>query len=259
MNDDLVSIAIIDTLEEAVRVSSRGRLADLLAYFNFIQETLIIAFKNGGNLLQLKNVPDNPKLFAFISTARAFSISRIAMDVTIRGYPMEGMALTRTLFELVQCTQYLVRHANLINDYLLGNLKLEKILKMAKKEGKKAEDSSFGRFWGLTSRYSHASPDSIALSLTTYEGNRITVNLVISDPKRIDDTAYGIMIALLTQYLIFRGILRYDTSVPKQLSERDKHIFDPKNIRRFAGFSSMSDQDLKDMYSLFTSENREST
>lgn len=167
MNNDLLSIELINRLEESVSQPARERLSDLLAYYEFMQETLLIAFKNKGTPLQLRNASENPKPFVFIATTRAFSISRIAMEITIRGYPMEGMALTRTLFELFHSTQYLARHPDFINAYLLGKLKLDKVLKMAKMENTESETSSFGRFWGLTSRYSHASPDLLALSLTT--------------------------------------------------------------------------------------------
>jgi hypothetical protein len=256
MNDDHLSIELINNLEESVSQLSRVRLADLLAYFEFIQESLIIAFNNGGNPLRLGNIPDNPKLFVFISTTRAFSISRIAMDVTIRGYPMEGMALTRTLFELFQSTQYLARHPKLINSFLMGKLKLEEVLKKTKLEVIKPREHSFGRFWGLASRYSHASPDSLALGLATREGNGITASLVISDPKRIDDTAYGIMGLLYMQYFIFRIMLRNDFTVTDQQMERDRHIFDSANIKKYIGLG-MSDEEIAQIHSLFDSEAEE--
>jgi hypothetical protein len=257
MNNDVLSIELINELEESVSKPARKRLSDLLAYYQFIQETLLIAFKNNGTPLQLKNVSDNPKPFVFIATTRAFSISKIAMEITIRGYPTEGMALTRTLFELFHSTQYLARHPNLINDYLAGKLKLDRVLKIAKMENMESETSNFGRFWGLTSRYSHASPDLLALALTTSPGNKVSASLVINDPKRIDDTAYGIVGALFMQYFIFRIILRNDFSVTDQLRERDGYIFDPANMRRYVGFSSMSDEELAQIHSLFASEAEE--
>lgn len=254
MNNDILSIELINKPEESVSQPARERLSDLLAYYEYIQETLLIAFNNGDVPLQLKNVSDNPKPFVFIATTRAFSISRIAMEITIRGYAMEGMALTRTLFELLQSTQYLARHPKLINDYLLGKLKLNKVLKMAKMEDPKSDTSNFGRFWGLMSPYSHASPGLLALSLTTGAGNKVTASLVVDVPKIIDDTAYGILGALYIQYFIFRIVLRDDFSVTDQLRERDKYIFDPANIRKYAGLSSMSDEELAQLYSLIASE-----
>jgi hypothetical protein len=254
MNEDLLSIELINTPEESVSQPARERLADLLSYYQFIQESLVVAFNNGGSPLRLANTSDNPKPFVFISTVRAFSISRVAMDVTIRGYPMEGMALTRTLIELMQCTQYLGRHPNYINLFLLGKLKLDEVLKMAKVEEGGPKENSFGRYWGLMSQYSHASPNSLALGLTTSGVNRITASLVITNTKIIDDTIYGIMSALLMQYWIFRSILKNDLSVTNQLRERDKSIFDSENIRKFAGLRSISDKDLADLFSFFTSE-----
>jgi len=254
MSHNLLSVEIVDKLEESVSQPALARLADHLAYFKFIQETLLVAFKNGDVPLQTSNVSVNPKPFVYISTTRAFSISKIAMEITIRGYPQEGMALTRTLFELFHSTQYLARHPNLINDYLLGTLKLEKILKMAKMEDPEIDMSSFGRFWGLMSRYSHASPDLLALTLTAKEGNKVEASLVVSDPKRIDDTVYGIMSALFMQYLFFRFTLKNDFSVTPQLRERDRYIFDPANIRRFTGLSSFSNEELAQIYPFIASE-----
>jgi hypothetical protein len=254
MNDDLLSIELINKLEDAVSQPARERLSALLSYYAYIQDTLLIAFNNGGMPLRLKNVNDNPKPFVFIATTRAFSISRIAMEMTIRGYPMEGMALTRTLFELLQCTQYLARHPLSTNDYLSGKLKLDRILKLVKREGATFQTGGFSKIWGLTSRYAHASPDLLALTLSTSAGNKVTASLVIDDPKRIDDTAYGIMGALFTQYFIFRVILRDDFSVMDQLRERDRFIFDPANIRKYAGLSSMSDEEVAQFHSVVAFE-----
>jgi hypothetical protein len=256
MTNDL-SITTIYSLEENIAGLSRNRLAGLLSYFKFIQETLVIAFDNDGKPLALQNVPNNPKLFAYISTTRAFSLSRVAMDITIKGYPFEGMALTRTLLELLQCTQYLVRHPQFIENFMKGNLKLEKVLQKAKKEGVIPENNNFGRFWGLLSNYAHATPDSLVLPLRTTDENKITISLVINDTKRIDDTAYGIMLSLLTYYLIFRGTLENDLDVTDKLIERDKFIFDLQNIRKYAKFDSISDQDLEQLYSFFTVKGEE--
>jgi hypothetical protein len=254
VNDDNLSIDLINTLEESINQPSRERLADLLSYFEFIQESLIVAFNNGGTQMLFDKTPNNPKPFVFIATTRAFSISRVAMNVTIRGYPTEGRALTRTLFELCQCTQYLARHPESINSFLIGKVKLERVLNMAKAEGVRPKEHCFGRFWGLASIYSHASPDSLALGLATSDENRITEKLVISDPKIIDDTVYGIMGALLMHYFIFRSILKNDFAVANQLRVRDKRIFDPENIRKFARLSSISDKELAEVYSFFSSE-----
>jgi hypothetical protein len=254
MDNDLVTIELINRLEESVSQPSRARLSEPLAYFEFMQDSLLIAFNNGNIPLRLRNVKDDPKLFVFISTTRAFSIARIAMEITIRGYPMEGMALTRTLFELWQSTQYLARHSNLIDDYLLDKLKLDEVLKLAKKEDARPETSSFGRFWGLMSRYSHASPDLLTLSLITSAGNKVTANLVVDDPKRIEDTVFGIMGALFMQYFIFRIILKNDFSITDQLRERDRYIFQPANVRKYFRLSLMTDEELAQIYSLITSE-----
>lgn len=253
MTENSASMKSIHALEENIKKQSSERLVDLLAYFEFIQETLIIAFNNDGKPLPLKDVPNNPKLFVYISTTRFFSISKIAMDITLRGYPMEGMALTRTLIELLQCTQYLVRHPDSIDKYQQGSIKLDKVIKMAKHEIEDLE-SSFGRYWGLLTRYAHPSPDSLALQLQPTSQNGFRINLVISDSKKIDDVAYGIMVALLTQYLTFRWVIQSDFSVNDELKKRDQFIFDPKNIRKFAGFDRASDQDLEQLHSFLNSE-----
>jgi hypothetical protein len=258
MDDGVVSISTIDSIEEGVEQLSKNKLADLLEYFNFIQETLLIAFNNSRNFLLLKNSPNNPKLLAYLSTARVFAISKIAMDITIRGYPLEGIALTRPLLELVQCTQYLVRHEKLIDEYLSGSRKIDNILRQAKNEKIKPDSNHFGRLWGLASRYVHASLDFLTLPITYSDNNnKMTLHLVVSDLERIKDTAYVIMDLLFSQYLIFRAVLIDDLQVANQLNERDRVIFAPKNVRKFAGFGAISDKDLEDLYSVFvfTSKN----
>jgi sulfur relay (sulfurtransferase) DsrF/TusC family protein len=254
MDDGVVSISTIDSIEEGVEQLSKNKLADLLEYFNFIQETLLIAFNNSRNFLVVKNSPNNPKLFAYLSTARVFATSKIAMDITIRGYPLEGIALTRPLLELVQCTQYLVRHEKLIDGYLSGSIKIDDILKQAKNEKTKPDSNHFGRLWGLVSQYVHASPDFLTLPITHSDNNKMTLPLVISDLERIEDTAYVIMVSLFSQYLIFRAVLIDDLQVANQLNERDRVIFAPKNVRKFAKFGAISDKDLEDLYSVFTSK-----
>lgn len=247
MSQQETSLSAIHALENNVETAATEHLRELLGYFRYIQETLLIAFHNAGGSVPVPNEPDNPKLLAFVMSARAFSIAKTAMDQTLRGYPLEGIALNRILAELAQCSQYLVRHPSLIDNFISGRKKLSDILKLAKIERDKGDSDSFGPFWGSMSRYAHASPDLLALPLKT-EGNRMTISLVFSDLQMIEDAAYGIMVSLLTQYLIFRAVFLKDLSVESELNARDKFIFRPDNIRRFAKFGSISDKGLDELY-----------
>jgi len=251
MAQEGVSLSGIDALENGAHAIATHHLSDLLQYFRYVQETLLIAFHNAGNSIPVPNTPNNPKLLAFIAAARAFSIARTAIDQTLRGYPLEGIALTRILAELAQSSQYLVRHPDLIDSFVSGRVKLERILKLARLERGRRRKDFFGPFWSLMSRYAYASPDLLALPLKAH-ANRMTVRLVISDPGRIEDAPYGIMTALLTQYRVFRAGFLRDLAVATDLNARDKLIFRPDNIRKFARFGSLSDALLDRLYRLAT-------
>jgi len=251
MNNDFVSISNIRSIEENVKQLSEEKLTDLLFFFRYIQETILIAFNNEGQLIQIPDESNNPQLFVFLTTARAFSISKIAMDITLRGYPLEGFALNRTLAELYQCTQYLIRHSGLIDAFIKGDIKLRDVLKKAKIESDVPNDLAFSKFWGLMSHFSHASPNMLVLP-TEMDKKNIKVKLVLGDLERIEQAAYGIMAALLIHYFLFRLNFLIDLQVDADLSKRDKFIFDPDNLRKYAEIESMNDQDLDKLQAFFT-------
>lgn len=168
------------------------------------------------------------------------------MDQALRGYPIVALAMSRFLSELVESCQYLVRHPGLIDGYFSDELNLDRILKMAREEG--GDPEVFGHFWGLQSRYSHASPDFLSLGLDI-DGKRMSSSLVINNPELIRDMTYAILGALFIQYLIYRLILRGELDVEDELVERDKFIFDPENVRTYLGFSELSDDFLNESYS----------
>ena len=173
------------------------------------------------------------------------------MDITLRGYPLEGFALNRTLSELYQCTQYLLRHAGLIDAFIKGDIKLKNVLKKAKIESDVPNDLAFSKFWGLMSYFSHASPNMLVLP-TEMDKKNIKVKLVLGDLERIEQAAYGIMTALLIHYFLFRLNFLKDLPVDDDLSKRDKFIFDPDNLRKYAEIESINDQDLDKLQAFFT-------
>jgi hypothetical protein len=114
---------------------------------------------------------------------------------------------------------------------------------MASKEGKAPE--IFGEFWGIQSRYSHASSDFLLLGLDINK-NSMSSSLVIFNPELVRDVIYTILGALFIQYLIYRLITKGDLKVEKELSKRDEYIFDPENVRRFLSFTSLNDSFLEE-------------
>ena len=232
-------------LEDSTQALYEELLKDSLHYFRFIQETLLIALDNSGEPLEVAKDKNNPKIYAMISATRVFSVAKTSMDQTLRGYPVVALAMSRFLSELVQSCQYLVRHPGLIDGYFSDQLKLDRVLKKAREEGNGPE--VFGRFWGLQSRYSHASPDFLSLGLEIDE-NRMSSSLVIYNPELVRDVAYTILGALFIQYLIYRLVTKGDLEVEGELSERDEYIFDPENVRTFLGFSDLSDDFLEEAY-----------
>jgi len=250
MDEGFPLLAAHEEAEAAVRSASIQALGDTYQYFKFLQETLLIAFKNSGKPLEVTDPKNDPALFALVATTKAFSVARTAMQQSLLGYPTVGMALSRFLSEIVQSTQYLVRHPGLIDAYLTGTVKLDRVQKMASEEP--SEDPGvFGRFWGLQSHFSHASQDFLVLGWET-KRNEMKSSLVWFEPKILGDVAYGILAPLFLQYFTFRIALRGRLLVEEQLHERDHYIFLPADVRRFLGFSSLSDEALQEAHDLFT-------
>lgn len=236
--------------EAAVRSASIQALGDTYHYFQYLQETLLIAFKNSGSPLEVADPKNDPAVFALVATTKAFSVARTAMQQSLLGYPIVGLALSRLLSEIVQSSQYLVRHPGLIDAYLSGSLKLDRVQKMASEEPSQ-ESGAFGRFWGLQSHFSHASQDFLVLGWQTNE-NTMKSTLVWFDPKILSDIAYGIIAPLFLQYFTFRTALRGRLVVEEVLQERDHYIFLPANVRRFLGFTSLSDGALQEAHDFLT-------
>jgi len=138
-----------------------------------------MAFRNAGKPLVVENSVNNPKIFALVASTRVFSIAKSAMGLAVLGYPIIALALTRFLSEIVQSTQYLVRHPGMIDYYFSGGLPLARILKFAKEEAS-TDPGIFGPFWGLQSRFSHATPDFLSLTLKI-DNNKMSNSLVIQD------------------------------------------------------------------------------
>jgi len=239
-----ISVTNIDIIETQVGQKSKELLKDPLSFFRFLQDTLIIAFNNSGKLVKIQNTPNNVKLLTFIATTRAFGVSKTAMDQTIRGYPFEGMALTRILLEITESNQYLIRHPSEIDRYLSGKLKMDEIRKIVEKEGSRA---NLGRYFGMLSDYAHASRYLLTVSLKYYQ-NRVTIPIIIQDQDRISDVAHGIVYGLLSQYLLFRIVLGQDLFIYDELREREKIIFNPDNLRKSIKISSISESVFNSWY-----------
>jgi len=229
-------------LEDTTEALYGELLKDFLHYFRFIQETLLIAFDNSGNPLEVETEKNNPKVLALVSATRVFSVAKTSMDQALRGYPIVALAMSRFLSELVQSCQYLVRHPGLIDGYFSDQLRLDRVLKMAREEG--GDPEVFGQFWGLQSRYSHASADFLSLGLDIKD-NRMSSSLIINNPVLIRDIGYVILGSLFIQYLIYRLVLKGDFEVEDELAQRDEFIFDPENVRTYLGFAELSDDFLE--------------
>ncbi len=242
------TIENINFLEENTLICSSEYLKELLAYFVLLQETLLFAFNNSDELFAMKVVPNNKKLFAFISTARAFSISKVAMDITIRGYPFEGLSLTRTLAELTTSADYLLRHEDFIDEFLSGKLKIAQVLKKSKIERKNSGEYFFGQIWGYMSRFAHATPEMILFPLKPKDLNQISVELVNNDSDQISDVAKVITTHLLFQYFIFRIFFLEDSTVFDKLKKRDVELFDPDNVAKLGNLFSDKEKSLEEIY-----------
>jgi hypothetical protein len=253
MNDDQMYVELIEKTEAEVADAARKRLQGQLAYFNTIEEAAWKCLRNDGKAKAFANVDGNPKPFAFITLARSLSMARVAMDVTLRGHPLEGMGLSRTLLELAECTQYLVRHSELIDRFLRGKLKPDEVLKRAKLEQKTADGSNLAKLWRIVSPFAHASPSMLVLILTPEPGNRLVASLLVDRPKTIDDTAFGICAAFFMQYFTYRMVMADEFVPSADLRDLDDRLLESASLRNYAGWGTMNDQDIEEVRRIFAS------
>ena len=80
------------------------------------------------------------------------------------------------------------------------------------------------------------------------------IKLFVFNEEVLRDIAYGITGSLFIQYMIFRIVLKGSLVADYELQKRDEHIFLPKNVRDFLGFSSLDDSFLEDAYEWFGPE-----
>jgi hypothetical protein len=194
---------------------------------------------------------NNPIIFSMIAATKAFSVAKAAMDQCMSGYPTLGFALSRLLSELFQATQYLIRHPNLIDGFMSGQVKLARVLKLAKNETAK-EPAFFSELWGIQSRFSHAGQEFLGIGLQI-SGNQMKAQLVVYDEEILGQVSYGIIGALFVQYMIFRFVTKGLSMVEDKLKERDRYIFDPDNVRKYLGLETLGDDFLIELYDWFES------
>jgi len=230
----------IENLERKVRTESLVRLDPLVRYFHFLQETILVALDNSGSPLEIATDKNNPLLLAYLTTTRSFSIAKGAMDLALNGHPFEAIALSRVIAEIAESTQYLVRHPNLIDRFISGSLKLDQVLKSAKKENPKEEPYPFGRLRGIQSTFAHASPDLLTMTVSI-KGPLLSSSLVVETSDRIDEAAHVIVLILLMQYVVMRLTLLNVLKPLETLSKRDAVLHDLANIRAVVSSEGMSD------------------
>ena len=249
-------LTAITEAERALRTVASRHLWPLLKYFGFLEETVLIALENSGRPLQVHSDKNNPLVLAIVTTTRFLSIAKAAMDLALTGHPLEAIALTRVLAELAQCTQYLVRHPESIDQFLSGSFKLDALLKKAKAESPSGQPDPFGHFRGIASEYAHASPNLLAIALKI-EGPSLKAPVVVDDLDRAQDAAHGIALVLLIQYVTFRLTLRAELHPLTELAQRDSLLLRPDNVRILLSEEAVDDAQLELMKLALTSIRRE--
>jgi len=228
----------LEKSEQEVRRASSAQLGNLLQYFRFLQETVLTALHNSGKPIPISTEKNNPILFAFITTTRSIGVAKAAMDLATSGHPFEAIALSRVLTEIAECTQYLVRHPQLIDRFISGSLKFDQVLKSSKSEKPKGSPYPYGHLRGIQSQFAHASPNLLVLALSI-DGPSLSSPIVVSNLTRIEEAAHGIATALLTQYVIFRITLQDALEPLELLAQRDALLFNPEHIREFLTSETM--------------------
>jgi hypothetical protein len=250
MKDEFPLMAAHFESETKTLGASIAALGDAYYYFRYLQETMLLAISNGGKPLVVKNTENNPVIFAQIATTRAFSVSKAAVEMAIKGQPQIGIAVSRLLWEINQSTQYLVRHPGLIDGFLKSDVTLERVLKFAKEEDVD-RPPHFSEFWGLQSRYSHAGQEFLGIGVET-DGYSMTTQVFIYDEEILDKVFYGVLGGMFVQYLIYRAATKGISSIEDKLIERDKYIFDPNNIRKYLGLEMLGDTFIDEMFDFFS-------
>jgi len=250
MSDEFPLLTSQFESETKTLAASLLALGDSYQYFQYLQESMLMALNNGGNPIVVKNTANNPVIFSLIATTRAFSVAKAAMDQLLRGRPQVGMALSRFLSEINQSTQYLVRHPNLIDGYLEGHATLDRVLKFAKNEDVE-RPAAFSELWGIQSRFSHAGQEFLGLGVET-DGNRMRSTMFIFDEEILDSVFYAILGGLFTQYMIFRIVIKGTTAIEDELVDRDSYIFDPERVRKYLGLEMLDDDFLKESHDFFS-------
>ena len=215
-----------------------------LRVFYYLEESVLTALQNSGKPVRVSSDKNNPAIFALIATTRASSVAKAAMDLALSGHPLEAIALSRVLSEIVECTQYLVRHPDSIDRYISGSLKLDEVLKAAKRDNPTQAPYAFGHMRGIQSEFAHASADLLSIGLLI-DGPTLASPLLVLKPAIIDQAVHGIAVLLLSQYLVLRLTLMDALEPCAQLAERDDYLFHPAQFRVLVRAEAMPDQDLK--------------
>lgn len=232
-DDSSPLMSAFEQAELSIAQISHEGLVDLLKHFRYLQQTVLIALANGNHPIPITTHPCDPKTLVFASTARAFSVSKCAMDLATRGYPFEALVLTRILTELGEGTQFMMRNPRYIKDHFAGVIEIKHILQMSTNEDPSPPPKVFWEYWKLQSKFAHPTSQWLLVAMHARD-NALDVRLLLSDPSHIENAAYGIDRALTLQYFLFRAAFFGTLAIEDQLLSRDALLFDPENIARFA-------------------------
>lgn len=239
MSDNAFSA--LESLEINTRQDSLKDNRELIDYYTAVINGLSHSIINAYDNIPKNGIDNNYKLLNYLSASRSISISKSAIDIGLNGHPFEAFSLSRLLFELLQTTQYLTRHPELIARYYSGKIKPDQIRKQYEKE---MPSNSSGRLFGLLSNFSHSTRDILLIPIRQYEEGVVTP-VIINDKDLINKAIHSIVAHMWSHYFTFRVSFHDAKIADKTIQEMDAYIFDIPRMQRL--FKNTSPELLQEM------------
>lgn len=217
----------IEEMEKEIQTRSLAENKELYDYYYSSIIALERSMNNSFSSIPNNGIDNNYKLLNYIVAPKFISISKNAMDMAIKGHPIESFNLSRLIFELIQITQYLTRHCENIMKYYSGKLKPDEIRKKSEKE---MPSKTGGKLFGLLSNYSHSTRDAIFITLKQYK-DKIHSPIVVDDKVLINSAIHGVTVHTWGFYFGYRCAFHDDNIADDIIREKDAILFDKARIK----------------------------
>jgi len=234
----------IEEMEKEIQTRSLAENKELYEYYYSSIIALGRSINNSFSAIPNNGIDNNYKLLNYIVAPKFISISKNAMDMAIKGHPIESFNLTRLIFELIQITQYLTRHCEDIMKYYSGKIKPDEIRKKSEKE---MPSKAGGKLFGLLSNYSHSTKDVILITLKQNK-DKIDSPIVVDNKILINHAIHGVTIHTWGFYFGYRTAFHGDNITDDIIREKDAFLFDKTRIKHlFSNIQEVTMNEVSDL------------